>query len=223
MLFKSQILTQASGSVGGITASRNRGGPYFRARSLVVNPNSPAQVVVRSIMSNLVERWATTLTAAQRASWDLYAFNVPLIGPTGDPRNVGGIGMYVRANVPRLRAALSRVDTAPSIFSEAETPAVSAFTASSGGPGGDGVTITVSNMPSDGRLLLQVGRPQNPSVGFYKGPFVFVGSSGASPLTVPNAGLPVPVLAGSRWFGRARYTLDDGRLGPAVIVTSIAT
>jgi len=43
MKFKSPILSQASGSIAGITFSHNRGGMYVRARAVPTNPGSPQQ------------------------------------------------------------------------------------------------------------------------------------------------------------------------------------
>lgn len=223
MLFKSQLLTQASGSLGGVTASRNKGGMYFRARALVTNPNSPGQQDVRAAMSLLVDRWVTVLTPAQRAGWGVYATNVPLIGPTGDPRDVGAIGQYVRSNVPRLRAGLSVVDTAPTTFDQAPAPDVTGLGAISGVGIGNGLTLTISNVPGAGDVLVQSARPQNPSVLFFKGPFRFAGVDDMSPLTITNANLPWACELGARMFVRCRFTMDDGRLGPAVIVSAIST
>ena len=42
-----------SGSVGGTVFSRNKGGAYMRNRSIPVNPQSAAQVVVRAAMAFL--------------------------------------------------------------------------------------------------------------------------------------------------------------------------
>lgn len=224
MLFKSQIVTQASGSVGGITASRNRGGMYFRGRAIPVNPNTARQISARSALSTLVERWQSTLSASQRAAWSLYAANVPLVGPTGDPRDVGGIGMYVRSNVPRLVAGLSRIDAAPTEFSEAPAPIVTAFTSVSGGGVGNGLNVTVSNFPvSGGNVLVQSGRPTAQGVLFFAGPFSFAGSGSSSPVNVPNSALKFATVLGSRQYARVRFTLDDGRLSPPVIVSSITT
>ncbi|KKM06452.1 hypothetical protein LCGC14_1743870, partial [marine sediment metagenome] len=48
MLFKSGLITQGSGSIGGLTASHNRGGMYFRARTIPTNPATSFQTVVRN-------------------------------------------------------------------------------------------------------------------------------------------------------------------------------
>ena len=69
MKFKSALVTQASGSVGGMTFSRNRYGMYTRAKGLPVNPNSEFQQAVRQIFSGLSSAWNGVLTSGQRSGW----------------------------------------------------------------------------------------------------------------------------------------------------------
>lgn len=57
-----------SGSVAGVTSSRNRFGQYRRTRAIPVNPRSSAQGAVRSRMSANASNWRT-LTGAQRAGF----------------------------------------------------------------------------------------------------------------------------------------------------------
>ena len=51
MKFTSQVYTQASGSVGGLTYSHNRSGMYTRARSTPTDPASTLQLERRSNFS----------------------------------------------------------------------------------------------------------------------------------------------------------------------------
>jgi hypothetical protein len=70
--FTSQIVAGASGSIRGLTASHNRGGQYFRGRTIPTNPNSVFQQAVRNNLSVLQTRFLSTLTAAQRLAWTTY-------------------------------------------------------------------------------------------------------------------------------------------------------
>ena len=113
MLFTSPVIAEGSGSIAGLTASRNRGGNYLRARAVPVNPSTPAQIGVRTQLAVLASRWSSVLTQVARDTWDLYALNVLLPGPLGNPRNVGGLGMYIRTNIPASLAGEPVIDTAP--------------------------------------------------------------------------------------------------------------
>ncbi len=73
MIFTSPLIEAGSGSVAGLTFSRNKGGNYLRGRAIPTNPNSPLQQAVRSIMSQLTANWLNVLTAIQRVAWETYA------------------------------------------------------------------------------------------------------------------------------------------------------
>lgn len=217
MKYKSQIVTQASGSVGGTTYSHNASGLYQRARSIPVNPNSPQQAAVRGFQSQLSNHWVNTLSVAQRAAWDTYAQNVLIPNTLGDPVNIGGIAQYIRSNVPRLQAALARVDTAPTIFDLGEftNPTISAVDAAA-----DEVDVGFTNTDDwagevGSAMLVLASRPQNSSVNFFKGPYRFAGliAGAVVPPTSPaTLALPFPVVAGQRVFFQFRVSRVDGRL-----------
>lgn len=217
MKFKPLLGDQLSGSLAGITASHNRGGVYFRQRAIPVNPATPQQVAVRGFMVTLTTAWVQTLTQAQRDAWDLYALQVLLPDALGDPRNVGGIGMYVRSNVPRLQAGLPRVDPGPTVFAlpTFTDPAIASITAP------DALSLTFSDADGwanldDSAMLVYGSRPQNESINFFKGPYRFAGAIlglTAGPPTSPAAiVMPFVLTAGQKAFVQARVTLADGRL-----------
>lgn len=218
MLFKSQVYSQVSGSIGGITYAHNKGGMYARARSLPVNPNSPQQVLIRTSMTLLVNAWQNVLTSAQRSAWEVYGTNVPKVGPLGDPLQLSGQQWYIAANVPRLQATLGRVDAAPTVFNRGEQDNTLAFTASAAT---QLVTVVFDdNLEWAGEtgaaMLVYISRPQNPSINFFKGPFRFAAAllgSTATPLASPQTvAVPFPVVAGQRLFVAVSITRADGRL-----------
>lgn len=218
MKIKSQIITEASGSMGGLTASHNRGGLYFRARTIPTNPNTPQQQVIRSFMAQLASLWVDTLTGPQRTSWDVYALNVLLPDRLGEPRNVGGLAMYQRSNTPRLQAGLPRVDDGPTIFDLSPyfpvlLPSASVATQE--------LTIPFSiadAWPSedDAGMIFWVSRPQNASINYFKGPYRFADvalGDNAVPRTSPEAvPAPFPFVLGQKLFFRLNVTRADGRL-----------
>jgi hypothetical protein len=219
MKFKSALVTEASGSIGGMTASHNRGGYYFRQRSIPTNPNSPQQQAVRTIVAALASAWVNTLTANQRAFWEIYADHVQLPDPLGEPRNVGGLAMYVRTNVPAVQAGLARIDDAPTTYDlggEFTEPAFGTISAA-GGTAEVAYTNTDPWASEDGAaLLILLSRGQNTSVNYFKGPYRFAGlvegDSGTPPTSPLSATAPFPMAVGQRLFGQARVRRADGRL-----------
>ncbi len=113
MLFKSEIVTQVSGSIGGTTYSHNSAGMYRRSRTIPVNPNSTDQQAVRNNLTELAQAWGQTLTSAERTIWTNYAENNPVTGKLGDPLILSGQQMYIRCNAVILRGGIVRVDDGP--------------------------------------------------------------------------------------------------------------
>lgn len=220
MKFKGTIGDQFSGSIGGLTAAHNRGGYYFRQRVIPVNPSSIFQQAVRGFVSELTSRWGTTLSASQRESWEIYSENVPISDTLGDPRKIGGLPQYIRSNVPRLQAGLSRIDDAPAIFDQGilTPPGITSITGSTGI-----AVVTFNNadtwaVTTGGALLCFASRGVNPSVNFFKGPFRFAGTvlgNTTTPPTSPqNITMPFTLAANQRVFMQFRGTASDGRLTP---------
>jgi hypothetical protein len=206
-----------SGSMGGVVASHNRGGTYFRQRATPVNPGSVFQDLVRQIMAALTSLWNETLTEPQRQSWDDYALNVPLADKLGDPRNVGGIAMYVRSNVPRIQAGLPRVDTGPSIFNLGSftAPVITSITAPTA------LSLEFTNTDEwanedDAAMIIYGGRGQSQSINYFKGPYRFADTilgDGITPPTSPAAiVLPFTLQTGQKGFIKYSITRADGRL-----------
>ena len=68
------LTTEMSGSVGGLTASKARGGVrYFRSRVRPSNPRSSAQSTMRLILASLASAWSNVLGDSDRATWNAIA------------------------------------------------------------------------------------------------------------------------------------------------------
>jgi len=210
------MMTQASGSVGGMTASRNRGGNYMRARAIPTNPNTPQQILVRGLMAQLTSLWVSTLTAAQRAAWELYAANVPLVNSLGDSMTVSGLNMYIRTNVPALQAGLARIDAAPTIFDLGDfTPVtISSFTATNVVIGFETTDAWVSE--TGAALLTYSGLSVSPTINFFSGPYrsnpAIAGDATTPPTSPASRFSSYPPINGAKMFLRARVIRADGRL-----------
>lgn len=233
MLFKSTLLAQASGSIGGSTYSHNRGGMYIRNRTIPVNPNSNRQQAMRMYMDNAVQAWTNLMTEIQRNSWRIYADNVPVLNRLGDAVHLSGQQMWIRSAVPWLLTGqdLADIFTAPTTFDTGDPGVISPGAAIASV---NSVSVLIGGEPAwaadeTGHLLGFIGLPQNPSVRFYKSPFRFVGAvpGNATPIVSAvfdgdNANPPVPFSAGQRIFIRVRAIYPDGRLTQAFIFDTIA-
>jgi hypothetical protein len=227
MKFKSALVTQVSGSIGGMTGAHNAGGLYFRARAIPTDPGTEFQVAVRNIMVQLSPRWSDTLDQDQRDGWDVYAQNVPLIDTLGDPRNVSGLAQYIRSNTARFQAGLAFVDDAPTVFNlpAFNAPTIAAFVAAAN-------TYDIAYDNSDewaiadgGGMLIYGSRPQNEGINFFKGPYRFAGIIlGAvvpptSPETITN---PFAFVDGNKLFLRVVVVTPDGRVSNSFRLSGIS-
>lgn len=237
MKFTSPVYSAASGSIAGLTYSRNRFGMYTRARAVPVNPNSGNQQAVRNAFSELSTAWNETLTAAQRAAWDVYAANVPVINSLGATVYLTGQQRYVGANTVRRQAALPDVDDGPIIFNDggsqfwdslAANEATQAIVIATGA----NVDIGPWADEDDAAMLIFTGLPQPRSVNFYGGPYRFAGAILGDSSTPPSS-LGKVVSNGYQWTGaapgaltvpvRARVTRADGRLSAALTGFAVTT
>lgn len=216
-----ELLTASSGSVGDLVFSRNQHGPYTRARTSPTDPASALQLAVRAALTGLVNAWKNTLTQTERKSWDAFALAVRTRTALGRSTNAGGLGMYIRANVPRIQAAapaLPRVDQAPTLFTSAPfTP----------------ITRLVLNIVNDtlyvffdasdawvtetgAAMLFYASPPQLLARNFWAGPYRYAGPILGNPFPRPGspATIPLPFPAGldQRVFVRFRLTRADARL-----------
>lgn len=228
MKYTSAIAATASGSIGGATASRNRGGQYFRRRAIPVNPSTVQQQQVRGIFASLNAAWNSTLTALQRSAWDTYALNTSVVDSLGNPVNAGGKGMYIRGNVPRLLAGFTVVNNGPTVFGlpALTAPVLTGIVAST-----RVVSFTFTNSDSwatvvGGGLLVFVSRPQNPSINSFGGPFQYAGRilGAASPPTSPGTVTgPFALTTGQKQFVRFVAVDAAGRLSGEFVQSFLAT
>jgi hypothetical protein len=210
---------QQSGSAGGLVFSHNRYGPYIRTRSVPVNPKTPVQQFIRSCLTSLTERWDQTLTAVQRAAWDLYAANVPWPGALGENHYLTGKNHFIRSNTSRLQCGYAIKDAAPVIFDLPATDPtfnveISVATQKATIIFDDELTWCDEN--SAGMALFQ-GQPRNPSVNFFNGPWKFIEPFHGNSVTPPSSPkvtgvLPFPVGLGQHVWLQARILRADGRL-----------
>lgn len=172
------LLGTMSGSMGGLTASRNRGGQYFRQRVVPTNPASTRQNAVRAYLASAVAAWTNTLTAAQRTAWATYAANTPRTDSLGNEIVLTGQQAYIGAYVPRMQAGAAVPTAAPTVFNRGE-PVASITTSLGGAPNLIGLDLgntsdvlaLMDAASDDGDILIFLGPPISEAVNFYKGPY----------------------------------------------------
>jgi len=211
MLFKSQVYTSVSGSIGGATYSHNKSGMYARGRSIPVNPNTVQQQLQRGYFAECAQAWGG-LTQAQRDLWNAYAEERTHPNPLGDPIQWSGQQEFVAANTTLRTAGLATVTVPPELLT-APTFVVTTFSAEEGIPSFFGVATNALPAATNARVLLFGSRPISLGTRFFKGPYrlaeaVDAAAGGASWTTET---FPFAIAEDQQMGIRAVYVLPDGR------------
>jgi hypothetical protein len=215
------LITQGTGSIGGMTMSKNRAGYYLRARVVPSNPRTPQQSAIRQGLSGLSQTWQA-LTAAQQSAWGTYAKEVPVILDNGQTKLLSGFNWYLGSNQLRLQAGLDVVKNAPTIFTLAGTPQVANVRYV------DATTLQVDVSVLDNAsvtgnadtLMFFVGRPQTLGTAYFKRPWQFVASlptleAGAGTL-IDLTGSPYLADKNQLQWLRVVRVMPDGRYSTPV-------
>ena len=219
MLFRGMLVGAASGAMGAMVASHNKGGQYLRAR---VTPSGKVptaeQMEVRNALASLSAAWGE-LTTQERDAWTLYANNVPGTNALGDAITLSGQNWYIACNTPRLQAGLARIDAAPYVFNRGtptvENPTVTVLNASAG------VVTFGSAITGPMNALLYQGRPFGAGRSKYYGGYRLADVQDLTAGATAIAFTPTFPLSGSLNSSAIKivFTQDDGRLSTPVEVT----
>jgi hypothetical protein len=222
MLFRGIVVGAASGKVGAMVASHNKGGQYMRARTTPTNPRTIYQTAVRDALRSLSNAWENTLSAGQTNSWNVYASNVTRRNRIGDTTKSSGFSWYVGNNIPRLQAALPRVDDAPVVFNTGQadlsgtiliTNTAFGGTVSLGSAGLPSSAAEILDNNSNSSLLVFVSRPFPGNRASQIGGFRYATSIPGND-TNQNVGFTLPFARGSTENNlQATITIvrEDGR------------
>ena len=169
-----------SGSVGGTVFSRNRGGAYIRNRAIPVDPNTASQQNVRSILATQSQNWAD-LTAAQRAAWENWASQNPVINALGNSIQLSGHQAFVQLNT-RLALDVQTELTLPPIIN---APTGLATIVQDGDEGAGAVDLTFTGTPlaAGVKLWLQAAVLNSAGIKYVRNRLRFIGTSAAAEIS----------------------------------------
>ena len=211
-------IVDGRGSIAGNTFSRNHFGAFMRARVTPTNPNTARQVLVRASIAYLADRWANTLTSAQRTAWNLYGSSVAMLDSLGATIYLTGYNHYIRSNVILKMQAGTIIDSGPVIF---EIPAQDPTFAISASEATQSISYTFDNTmdwanEAGGFLYKFQGKPQNAQRNYFKGPWRIVGQVDGDDITPPTSpdaeDSPYAFAEGQHQWCYARILRADGRL-----------
>ena len=225
MKFRSTMFAELRGSMAGMTASRNKGGNYLRARATPINPDSTAQIQARQAFANAVQAW-DALSDAQRTAWAGYAAETPVVDKLGQDIHHSGRAWYIAQYAFLERVGATPASDAPNTPGLLALGTPSAEVGVSAANGIDGAFGSGTVPGSNVRLIAQMGPPVAAGVTYFKGPYTLVASTStndfdATPVQANRYGLPV---LGQIRPMRFRACATNGRLSNVfeTLVTVIA-
>jgi hypothetical protein len=206
MRFKSALLTQASGKLGGAVASHNGTTQYFRKLTKPNNPRSSSQLTVRNNFTINSQAWRG-LTDAQRFAWKAASINFPSKNKLGSTITLHGNNLYQRINnnllnisqpvisVPPLATAVTALTTLSVSASATASTMTAAFTP---GP-----------VPAGYSMIIQAAAPQSAGRSNVNSKFrniIIEAAAAASPANIYAAYIAKfgSIAVGNRIFIRAK-------------------
>lgn len=208
-----------SGSIAGVTSSRNRYGQYRRTRAIPVNPNTSVQTANRNLFGSVASAWKN-LTTAQQDLWNSYAVTMPKQDPLGQTIYWSGFQSFVECAMIRQSVGLTQPTVPPG---DVTLPALTILFVCDFSAQTVIGTFTPTPVPAATHLIIEATTTVSHGVSFV-GPSEFrrLGyeiAAAASPtdMTAEYAavwGAVGPV--GQRIFFRARLLDDTGCAGPWV-------
>ena len=175
----SDLVSKASGKLGGHVYSHNKGGQYVRAWTVPVNPRTGRQNSVRTLMQNLAAYWNETLDATQRGGWNTFASNVTILNRLGDPIHMSGFNMFLRTNIAAMTAGIALEEDAPGEYLLPGADPTMVITATADD---QKLNVTFDDAADwanevGGYLLISGGKPKNTQVQFFNGPWRYARQS----------------------------------------------
>lgn len=212
-----------SGSVAGMTSSRNRFGQYKRTRATPVNPNTARQVLVRTRLVAASQAWAA-LDSGIRAQWVTYANAHAVTDSLGQSIYLTGHQAFVSHYSAWANAGLVPADVPPSEAPVA-APVLSVFAPEAGGA----VSMNVAVAPTATvPLVVEAGPYTSAGVDFnadYRFIQAFTAYTSTTVVVFTTAiGSKFGVAAaGQKIFVRARYVSLLGGVSAYATISSVVT
>jgi len=221
-----QIIAEARGSLAGTVFSRNTAGSYMRQKISPVQPQTPAQLGVRALLTTVSQAWRG-ITSLQRLAWVTVAETFTNINVFGDNVPLTGFGLFVKLNRdlqtignpiisdPPLQQAVVGFDTLSLVVDNSEIV------------DDDKVQILFSpDVPGDQQAVVYMTAPLSPGINFVDSEYrkiAVMGLGQTSPFTLGDAyiakfGLVPPV--GAKSFVKIRPILDASGISGTVLSDS---
>lgn len=219
---RSPVWSTIRGSIAGTTYMTGTTAQIVaRQRTNPVQPNTPQQSEIRSIVATLNVAWKDVLTEVQRSNWNLYASTCVFQGPVsqytipGRLIFIAGLSLVKLINL-RGYLVIPETLTAPT---EPGFYNPGGIEVDQGHPAGTGFRIIVNNFGSHTiAVFYNVSPAQSPGRYFYKGPWdKGLTNAFSAPFGASTNHTITGLIANKAYFVRVKSVVSDG---PHAISTS---
>lgn len=106
------LITELTGSIGGITFQRNSSGNIARLKPNMPVNSSVNQQVQQNYLSQLISAWSN-LSAANKTSWEVFAAAHDHINEFGETKVLNGFQWFLSCNLNLLLTSQATISAAP--------------------------------------------------------------------------------------------------------------
>jgi len=211
-----------SGSVAGITSSRNRFGQYRRTRATPVNPATTDQTVARTRLSTQAAAWRN-LTAAQRDAWAALGLQMQRTDSLGQTYDLTGFMAYVSINSNNSVAGDAIVSDPPLFLTPA---ALTGLILTGVGSTSLSAAFAPSPLAAGQRIFYYLSNHVSVGVNFQQNFKLILVSSAAA--TTPTDLYAAYIARWGDFLTGEKITVsatvyDSGFVSPAFLISTIAT
>lgn len=171
------VIATISGSIGGNTYSRNRGGPYIRTRAIPITSTTPEALAAKTRFTDASQDWQD-LTLGERTAWQQFADANPVINALGKPIILSGAQAFIGIHA-RMAAAGDIPITDPPIIAAAD-PLSSLTLNADIGLGAVELVFTLSPLGATEELWIRAAVTSSVGILFVQNLLRLVGQSAAA-------------------------------------------
>jgi hypothetical protein len=216
----SALVSEMRGKLNGSVFSKNRGGAYIRTKVTPVNPQTTAQMAVRSALTNISQSWRA-LTAAQRAAWNGAVSNFTGTDIFGDIKTPSGINLYNKLNLNLNAIAEAPISAPPAAVSVGFFDSLAIVAGA--GAGTVASTFTTVGESADQTVIVEATPCLSPGKDFVKSEYRQVGTFAGNAASPQALGAMIVAKFGAMTAGQklfVRFKFVDKNTGVSGQYTS---
>ncbi len=121
-------ISDARGSIGGVTFARNRNGAYARRKTNPVNPNTIAQQERRDQIADMSQLWRE-MSDGERDGFTVLGAQIIRVNSLGNNYSLTGLQAFQSINQNRFSSGQSAISTAPVLDNPVNVTSIAIATA----------------------------------------------------------------------------------------------